>query len=216
MNELPPEEREGLAEWVALSEQLTRGLIHSLNNRITALGAFAELAAMGDEEFSPDKVLPDELARLQQVNGLFRLLLTEEAGPEPLEVGPIVEDVLLLHAHHPRLRNIRTELSGAGAGGLMPVRVPRWSLFRLLLLVIEAAKQAAEERRLDVAVIALASDDGELVMRARTEAIPLRYAEAMALRCGAVLESLDGMTEVRIPTLLAVRKRERAAREATE
>lgn len=211
MNELLPEEREGLAEWVALSEQLTRGLIHALNNRVTALGAFAELAAMGDEEFSPDKVLPDELARLQQVNGLFRLLLAEETGPEPLEMGPIVDEVLLLHAHHSRLRSIRTELSGAEE--LVPIRVPRWSLFRLLLLVIEAAKQAADEGGLDGAAIALSSGDGQLLLRARTGEASLRYAGAMAQRCGSQLETVDGMTELRIPTLLALRQRERAARD---
>jgi hypothetical protein len=121
---------------------------------------------------------------------------------------------MALHAHHPRLRSIRTELKGMG--GLMPVRVPRWSLIRLLLLFIEAAKQAAEERQRAAATITFASDERVLTLRARTDAVPLRYAAAMAVRCGAVLTTSEGETTIALPTLLELRKRERAAREAAE
>lgn len=204
------EATEGLAEWVALCEALTRGLLHALNNRITALGAFAELSAMGDEEFTPQRVLPGEMARLQQVNSLFRLLLTEETGPEPLELRPVLEDVLALHAHHPRLRSLRTELAGADA--LVPIRVPRWALLRLLLTFVEVAKLGAEERGSDLTLIQVEGDDRSVVLRACTGASGSRYAAAMAELCGATMATVGDETTIALPTLLELRRRERAAR----
>jgi hypothetical protein len=205
------ETAEGLAEWMALSEALTRGLLHALNNRITALGAFAELSAIGDEEFTPQRVLPGEMARLQQVNGLFRLLLTEETGPEPLELRPVLDDVLALHAHHPRLRSLRTEL--VGADGLMPIRVPRWALLRLLLAFVETAKLGAEERAGDLTVIQVEGDERSLALRASTGTSGSRYALAMAELCGATITTVGDETTIVLPTLLELRRRERAARE---
>ncbi len=199
-----------LNEWVTLSEALTRGLLHALNNRITALGAFAELAAMGDDEFTPERVLPDELARLQKVNGLFRLLLSEDAGPEPLQLDPILDDVLALQVHHPLLRSLRVNLDQRQP--LQPVRVPRWSLIRLLLLFLQAAKQSADARKLDAASLSLSSDEQAVTLRARTDGVPMGYATAMAGRCGGELTTRGGESTLRLPTLLALRTRERADR----
>jgi hypothetical protein len=165
---------------------------------------------MGDEEFTPQRVLPGEMARLQQVNSLFRLLLTEETGPEPLELRPVLEDVLALHAHHPRLRSLRTELAGADA--LVPIRVPRWALLRLLLTFVEVAKLGAEERGSDLTLIQVEGDDRSVVLRACTGASGSRYAAAMAELCGATMATVGDETTIALPTLLELRRRERAAR----
>jgi hypothetical protein len=213
MNDAGAGERPALESWVELSDALMRGLVHALNNRVTALSAFAELAALGDGELTAQRVLPSELARLQQVNALFRLLLTEEMPPEAMELAPVLDDALALHAHHSRLRTVRCEV--ILGGNILPVRVPRWALLRLLLLLLEHAKQHADRRE-----AADAPGAAELRIEGGEESIDLsvaaggdscRYAVAMAELCGGTLEVGGGRITARLPTLLELRRSERAA-----
>lgn len=210
MIDTPTEEWAALAEWVQLSEALLRGLIHSLNNRVTALGAFAELASMGDEEFTAQAVLPEEMKRMQQVTYLLRLLLADDSAPEALEVVPVLNDAIALHAQHPRLRSLPCLLSRAGT--LLPVRAPRWALLRVLLLMIEGAKQALGTHATEGAAISVAGDEETLTVRVRMDGELPAYAVAMAERCGGTLASVDDVAELSLPTLLAVRRQERATR----
>ena len=40
-------------DWPTLSNDLLQGLVHALNNRVSALGAFMELARLRDERVDP-------------------------------------------------------------------------------------------------------------------------------------------------------------------
>lgn len=202
----------GLAEWVTLSESLLRGLLHALNNRVTALGAFAELAALGDEEITAERVLPGELARLQQLNLLFRLLVLEVSAAEALELNPVLDDVLALHGHHPALRALRCEI--VRLAPLPALRVPRWALLRLLLLVVEGVKQHAERSNAHPAQLRITCTDAVLSIRGDALGPPPRYAQEMAQRCGGTLTQPGGEWLLELPTLFEVRRRERSAREA--
>src|SRR6476620_8331363 len=51
-------------DWRTISEELLKGLVHALNNRVAALSAFVELAKLGGEEEDPLTVLPLEIAHL--------------------------------------------------------------------------------------------------------------------------------------------------------
>ena len=199
-----------LAEWVELSDALMRGLVHALNNRITALSAFAELVGMGDEEFTPERVLPGELTRLHQVNGLFRLLVPDDPGPEALELLPVLDDALALHAHHPRLRSVRLDVRQSGT--IVPLRVPRWALLRLLLMVMEFGKRNAEAAQRTTSTVRIEGDDDFLVISADTGGVQSHYTGAMALRCGGSVSLSGDDLCVRLPTLLQVRRAERVAR----
>ncbi len=199
-----------LAEWVTLSEMLMRGLVHALNNRVTALGAFLELAAMGDAEFTPERVLPGEIQSLQRVNALFRALLEEVSAAEAMEITPVIDDALALHAHHPRLRTLRCEIEHVGAP--VPLRVPRWAFVRLVLLYMEAAKLAADRAGRTVAVLTLTSTDETVVLRTPSTDAPMPYAGMMAEACGGTLRNEGDSLVLSLPTLLEVRRRERAAR----
>jgi hypothetical protein len=212
MRDTDAHEGPALAAWVELSDALMRGLVHALNNRVAALSALAELAALGDNELTAQRVLPGELARLQQVNLLFRLMLTEEVPPEALELAPVLDDALALHAHHSRLRTVRCEVVRHGT--VLPLRAPRWALFRLLLILLEWAKHHADDTSASVAVLRVTGGEEtiELTVSARSE--PGRYALAMAELCGGTLQSgADGIT-ARLPTLPELRRGERAAVEA--
>jgi alkylhydroperoxidase/carboxymuconolactone decarboxylase family protein YurZ len=199
---------EGLDEWALLSESLIRGLVHALNNRLTALSAFAELAALGDEEFAPATILPAELVRLHRVSAHFRLLLSEETPAEALEVGALLDDVLALHEHLPRVRTVRCEVVRQGAP--TPVRVSRWRMLRLLLVLIESGTRVAEARGQERIELHLAPfDDGLLLQVEAAEVTP--YARTLAAHCSATIEIEAGRATVRLPSLAALRRRERAA-----
>jgi hypothetical protein len=211
MSEAGAGERPALAAWVELADALMRGLVHALNNRVTALSALAELAALGDDELTAQRVLPSELARLQQVNVMFRLLLTDEMSSEAMELAPVLDDALALHAHHSRLRTVRCEVIRRGT--ILPVRAPRWALLRLLLLLLEYAKLHADDEaggRPGTAELRIdgAEDSIELTVSARGESCP--YAQAMAELCGGRLEVDAGSITARLPTLVEVRRGERA------
>lgn len=202
--EAPP----GIAEWCELSDALVRGLVHALNNRLTAMSASVELAEMGDDEFSAARVLPGELSRLQQVSALLRLLATEPGPAEALEVAPLAEEAAALHQHHPRLGGARIPVAVEGAR--MPVRAPRWALLRLLLLLMEGERRAAEAEGRDRAQLRIAGDERVVELHAGSAVTP--YARTMALICGAAPEDdmADGV--VRLPSLLELRRRERERR----
>jgi len=196
-----------LAEWAELSESLLRGLVHSLNNRITALSAFAELAEMGDREFTVHAVLPSEVARLHQLNQLLRLLIPDDPTPAALEIGPVLADAVALHAHHARLRAVSCEVVRDDMA--LPVRAPRWALLRLLLVIIEEGQRSADRMNRGTTVLRLTGDEQWVTLH--LDGGLTAYGVAMARLCGA--EAAEGDAVVRLPTLLEVRRRERATRE---
>jgi len=196
-----------LAEWAELSESLLRGLVHSLNNRITALSAFAELAEMGDRDFTVHAVLSGEVARLHQVNQLLRLLVPDDPVPAAMEVGPVLADAVALHAHHARLRAVSCEVVRDDIA--LPVRAPRWALLRLLLVIIEEGKRSADRMNRGTTVLRLTGDEQWVALH--LDGGLTAYGVTMARLCGA--EAAEGDAVVRLPTLLELRRRERGKRE---
>ena len=57
-------------DWQTLSNDLLQGLVHALNNRLSALGALMELARLRDETVDPLSELPTEVAQLKRI-GVF-------------------------------------------------------------------------------------------------------------------------------------------------
>jgi hypothetical protein len=212
MSDAGAEERPALESWVELSDALMRGLVHALNNRVTALSAFAELAALGDDQLTAQHVLPSELARLQQVNAMFRLLLTEEMPPEAMELAPVLDDALALHAHHSRLRTVRCEVIRGGK--ILPVRVPRWALLRLVLMLLEYAKQHADRGHAGgppgTAELRIEGGEESIDLSVSEGSGSCRYAQAMAELCGGTLEIGRDRITARLPTLPELRRSERA------
>lgn len=196
-----------LAEWAGLSESLLRGLVHSLNNRITALSAFAELAEMGDGDFNAQVVLPGEIARLHQLNQLLRLLVSDDPAPAAIEMAPVLADAVALHAHHARLRVVGCEVVREDLR--LPVRAPRWALLRLLLVIIEEGKHSADRTNRDTTVLRLTGDEQWVALHLDGGGLSA-YGVTMARLCGAL--AADGDTVVRLPTLLELRRLEREKR----
>lgn len=204
-----PADAAALAEWCELAEELIRGLVHSLNNRLTAMSAFSELAALGDAEFAVERVMPAEIARMERVTALLRLLVSDDTPAEALEVTQVLEEAVALHAHHPILRAVRCEVRRDD--GVLPVRAPRWALLRLLLVLVESATRAAAARGDEHVEVRLDGDERQVTVRV-DGAVDSPAARAMAARCGASVRGDAGGAIATLPSLPEQRRLEREAR----
>ena len=196
----------GVEQWMALSDALLAGLVHAMNNRVTALSVCAELAALGDEEMLSGGVLTGEVNRLQRTSALIGLLPARAQLPEALELRPVLDDAIALHAHHPRMRSIECTLNAHDA--MQPLRAPRWALLRLLLILVDAAKESVAESA-SRTTVQLHSDEYSARVRftARGDGGP--YGAAMAALCGATLMRDGSELVLTFPSLLVLRQRER-------
>jgi hypothetical protein len=199
----------GAAEWVALSDDLLAGLVHSLNNRVTAISVCAELAGLGDEQMLGGGLLQAEVARLQKASALVALL-PARGHAEALEIGPVLHDAVAIHVHHPRMRAVECAVEIADAP--QPVRAPRWALLRVLLIMVDAAKAGAQEAQRASAAVRLSGDAGAVRVHAVARDGGGAYAAEMAALCGGTLAREDEALVLTLPSLTALRRRERADR----
>jgi signal transduction histidine kinase len=195
--------------WELLLEDLLRGLVHTINNRVTAMSAFAELAEMGDEP-SEAGLMRLEIRRLHAASSLISALASRDEQVEALEVGTVLETALSAHEHHPRARTITCAVEKAS--GVLPVRVHRWALLRVLLLMIDGAKRAADAARQGSTVVRITGDEAEVRVHAPVAGPLSEDAVALAGRCGGTLSIVEGAAVLVLPSLLEVRRRERATK----
>jgi len=205
---MPPESYpgNGAAQWATLSDALLAGLVHMLNNRVTALSVCAELAAMGDGEMVSGGVLMTEVRRMQAASALIGLMPSRPHPPEALELRPVLDDALAIHAHHPRTRLVECTVLADEA--MQPVRAPRWALLRLMLVLVDAAKDAAAAAATS-AVFRLSSDEREVRLRIVTPSDGGAYGDEMAAMCGSTLGRIGEELVLTMPSLRALRQRER-------
>ena len=197
-----------LAEWQALSEAILRGLVHALNNRLTALSAFAELASMGEEEFTAARTLPAELERVQRLGALFRLLATDGEAPEAVELGAVLDDAANLHRHHARVAAVPCEI--VRDVPYVAVRSARRPLLRLLVLLLERGQRFAETHARPGTVLRLMVEEPWITLTLDEGTLSPGVLSAAA-DCGAVAEQAGAAVVIRLPSLQALRQRERAA-----
>ena len=192
--------------WTLLFEDLLRGLVHTMNNRVTALSAFAELAAMDGEILEPG-VLRREITRLHDASTLVAILSTRSDDVEALELRTVLEVALSIHAHHPRMRSVPCTIEQGDL--VLPVRVPRWALLRLFLLVIDAGKRAGDAMGEATVCVRLAGDESVVRASAVSPEPPDDDALRFAAACGGTLSHADGQIVLALPSLTALRRRER-------
>lgn len=194
-------------EWEPLLEDLLRGLVHATNNRITSLSALAELATYDDEMLDID-LLRKEITRVHDVSSLVGTLVTRSEDGEALEVSAVLDVALNIHSHHPRLRPVPCTVEKVNA--VLPVRVPRWALLRLSLLMIDSAKRAGVASSAATVALRLSGDD--TVVRTHCASAAPLGADALryASLCGGALLHAGGESVLELPSLLEVRRREAA------
>jgi len=193
----------GVDDWTTISNDLLQGLVHALNNRLSALGALMELARLRDETMDPLAELPAEIAQLEGLTGMFALLPERRADAEALELSAALDDAIRLHEHHLRLRAERCEVRYEGTPP--PVRAPRWALVRALVMLVHQAKRSG-------APMLVRTDDAAVRVCVRTADDPSHDLRTVGERAGGELLREDGLLVFRLPTLAELRRRERAAR----
>lgn len=213
MSITPPKESESCsAEWLSLSDELLAGLVHGLNNRTTALSVFAELADLGDTQIGAGGVMRAEVERLQRVTALLGMLPARHQGAEALQLEPVLNDAIELHAQHPRMRSFECVVQRSG--DLQPVRVARWLLLRLLVVLVHAAKESADQLRRERVTIRLTGDADTVSLSAFIQRDGSGYATELATRCGGALARVGDELQLTLPSLTAVRRREQLTRAA--
>lgn len=195
--------------WSPLLEDLLRGLVHAMNNRVTALSAYAELASVDEESLEVD-MLRREIQRLHQVSSFVSALATRSDEREALELSGVLELALEIHSHHPRMRSVPCTLETAGA--VLPVRVPRWAMLRLVLLMIDAAKRAGSAASANAVAMRLSGTDAAVRLQfASAKPLGLDAVE-LSRHCGGTLSHANGQAVLELPSLLELRRREKEAR----
>jgi hypothetical protein len=209
------------ARWLATLERLQRGLNHAMSNRIASLASVISILEPGDVELV--RQLGDEMTRLERLLALLRLLpRPSEPRAEPVQVADFAHDVGTLLAHHPGLRDERLVTTGLEAAP--PVRCRLHALQHALLLLLEEAGLAG-------APLALAAHgtDAALTLtvgaaagtQAADEALPGIARDDAGRAAQALLAADEALVWtagegpawgawIRLPTLLALRARERA------
>lgn len=205
---------EGVEEWMELVDQALQGLHHDLNNRIGSLSALVELQQLEEPPAGIPGIenLSADLTRLEDCNRMVRLLPRDSvAGEEPLILDDVLADVLAIHRYLHDVREVQVTI--VPNRYVEPVRVERWSLVRVLTLLLADAKRLA--KYLGVAVRAATESDEEWVSVAFSVGSPPvadapspmygRYAELLAEAFGGTVARRAGVVELRLPTLKARR-----------
>lgn len=193
-------------EWTPLLEDLLRGLVHAMNNRVSALSAFAEFAALDDETLGLG-MLRKEINGVHAVSQLVGVLASRSETVEALELKPVVELALSLHSHHPRMRGVPCTLDQPGH--VLPVRVPRWALLRLTLLMVNAARRAGAATKTPSVAITISGDDMYVRAHVTSPEPPGADAIRLAALCGGQLRHANGEVLFELPSLLEIRRREK-------
>jgi hypothetical protein len=195
--------------WATLFEELLRGIVHAMNNRITSLSSLVELAAMDDEAPETEK-LREEITRLHEVSVFVGVLASRSVEQEALEIHAVAEQALRIHVHHPRTRSVPCTLERGDTA--LAVRVPRWALLRLLLLMVDAAKRAAPPAAGTSVVVRVTGDEHQVRVHI-VSSEPLSHdADELALRCGASLHAHGGEVQLQLPSLQELRRLGKLAR----
>ena len=193
-------------EWLTLLEHLLGAVVHATNNAITALTMHCELSTASGEILD-QSLLTREFARIQKMVEVTGLLSGRSSSSEALELRAVLDVAVRLHGELRHLRDVECEIRQTGP--LLPVRVPRTELLRVLLLMIDAAKRSHSDET--TRWIELASYADRLTVRVPSEAEPGEDMRAFAESCGGIARQREGALELELPSLAALRQRERAS-----
>ena len=150
--------------------------------------------------------LAEELDRMQSVHALLLVLADEDPPlPAPLVLTDLLAEVELLHRLRVDLREVPVQIEADPAA--LPLWAARVPLTQALVLLVESA---ARQPQANGGAIVLRCDGDEETVRVRTEpgAAAAGAAALRALAAAAGAEWDAEAAELRIPTLLAARRRE--------
>jgi hypothetical protein len=207
-NVFPELSAPALRAWQELTDHVLRGIVHSLNNRASAIAAVLDLA--NDPAEAPSatiSILGSELERVQELVTVVRLISATAEGSDAFTPADAARDAQRVLAFHANMRDHAVDFD---VRGVAPTRTPRWMFVRALIALGADASRAGGGHSPVRVVI---EDDGDwIVARAESSgglAEPSPFVSEIANAMGG--ESLPGQRGVgfRVPTLVAIRQRER-------
>lgn len=199
--------------WHEEIDALIRGIAHALSNRAAALSLAAESVDDADPELRTEsrERLTSEVARLGEVTELLKLLPMEGVGrPEAFQVDEVVASAVALHRHHLGLRAVPLDV--VVGENVPPVRVERRILLRALVLLLSAARRAAQTRDETVRLSIDGAADRVSIGTTTPVSSVGRELEQLASRMGGLAVGGPAGLRMEIPSLAALRAREAQTR----
>lgn len=140
------DEHPGAERWLAIHDELLRGIAHALSNRVATMSVVSfMLDAPGADVARQADALRGETeqveALLMAMRGLPRGV---DTGAEPMIASDAVQGALVLHAHHGELRDVPCEV--VTEGDVLPVLADPQALTHALLAALTAARRHAAAR----------------------------------------------------------------------
>jgi hypothetical protein len=214
--------------WLSVSDDLIRGLTHALNNRFAAIASLARLVSDDGTGASPLlAALSKEIDTLERSLRLLRWLPSNpKESAEPVRLRDLMPEILELH----RLSGVALDLEFdvRSDGDTPALWVEPVRLAHALLLLLNVASRLALANQTPVVQIRVSGDDevvsvvlgASLAARADRGVPACTPLEVQLVRLllgsaggelvegDAVANLGSGQITLRLPTLLAIRKRE--------
>lgn len=205
---------EATAQWFATAERVLRGLNHLLSNRIASVAAVAGVLEGNDPELVAR--LQEEAQLLQETLRLLRHLpRVPGVPPEPLMAHEVLHDAVIMAHQVVELKDWKIALA-EDVQQAPPLRCRSQALLHAALVLIVALGDAG-----GAPIITVAADDAAVTFGFGVSAgdpgeAPgaadsiTRVAAHLLADDGALAWPVPGGMRLRLPTLAALRARERA------
>src|SRR5690606_13153679 len=149
------------SSWVRLSDGLIGGIHHTLNNRMAAMSAVAQIVESDLPEDHPlTGSMLRELRRFESSVTLLTLLMGSE-GAEPVQVETIVAGAARLFEMHHSMRDLQLRVEMASE--LYPLYLEASALRRALMIVLAVASRRARAGNREV-VLEVVGDERAVVI----------------------------------------------------
>jgi signal transduction histidine kinase len=202
------------ARWLAIHDELLRGITHALSNRIATIGATSYMLEHGDVAVAQTvEALRDESERMDTLLQQLRQLPARPgAEAEPMTVGDICANAIRVHTHHGDWRDFECDV--VEDPDVYPVWGEPHAITHAVLVALTAAKRnAVPGSRVRIHI----SGDTSVVRISASAPSPndtadhLNLADAEAASWllafhGGTARTLEHGCELEIPTLVAVRR----------
>jgi hypothetical protein len=139
--------------WLSIHDELLRGIMHSMSNRIATISAGVWVIGEAGVAAHADSVrsLQGEVDQMEQLLIQLRMLPRQsEPVLEPLLPHESVKTAIALHEHHSDFRNIERWI--VDAESVKPARADPHALLHALLVAINVACEAAQDSRIAVTI----------------------------------------------------------------
>ncbi|MEP6836174.1 MAG: hypothetical protein ABJB74_22485 [Gemmatimonas sp.] len=202
------------ARWLAIHDELLRGITHALSNRIATIGAAGYMLEHGD--VAVEQTIHSLREETDRMDALLQQLrqLPERPGadPEPMTVNDACAAAIKVHAHHGELRDFECDV--AVDTDVYPVWAEPQALVHALLVALTAAKRNAvpgsrilmkATGNTNVVNIRVVACDGT-VERDVLNVVDANAARWLLKKNGGSARAVDNGCELELPTLLAIRR----------